>query len=68
MTNSIQLQPHTSSTIPLHIESPQILSARTAIEVTAQQSIITDSISITLTRNDETGQISFNNIIKHPHE
>ena len=57
MINTIQLQPHTTSTIPLHIESPATLPARTAIEIIAPQSIITDSITVTLTRNDETGQI-----------
>lgn len=57
MINTIQLQPHTTSTIPLHIESPETFSARTAIEIHVQPSAITDAIMATLTRNDETGQI-----------
>ncbi len=57
MMNKIQLQPHSTSTIPLHVESPISRSARTAIEIIAPQSPITDSILTTLSRNDETGQI-----------
>lgn len=57
MISTIQLQPHTTSNIPLHIESPESLSARTAIEIHMQESAITDAIMATLTRNDETGQI-----------
>lgn len=57
MINTIQLQPHTASTIPLHVESPATLSARTAVEIHVQESLITNAIMATLTRNDETGQI-----------
>lgn len=57
MIHTIQLQPHSTSTIPLHIESPETFSARTAIEVHVQESPITNAIIASLTRNDETGQI-----------